>query len=106
MENLISHLQEKLVINIQQAGKVHAAFDNLQLSLFQNAKDNLSSAPTARRYSDEVKEFALTLYYYSPKAYLQYVRSINSTTMPIATQKVVILCELRTRVVHGSILLP
>ena len=75
MKNLILHLQEKLVISTEQAGILHAAFDNLQLSLFQNAKDNLSSTPTDRRYSDEVKEFALTLYFYSPKAY-RYVRSI------------------------------
>lgn len=38
-------------------------------------KDNLKSAPSARRYSDDVKEFALTLYFYSPKSY-RYVRSI------------------------------
>jgi hypothetical protein len=75
MKDLILHLQEKLVISTEQAGILHAAFDNLQLSLFQNAKDNLSSTPTGRRYSDEVKEFALTLYFYSPKAY-RYVRSI------------------------------
>ena len=75
MKDLILHLQEKLVISTEQAGILHAAFDNLQLSIFQNAKDNLSSTPTGRRYSDEVKEFARTLYFYSPKAY-RYVRSI------------------------------
>jgi hypothetical protein len=75
MKDLILHLQEKLVISTEQAGILHAAFDNLQLSIFQNAKDNLSSTPTGRRYSDEVKESALTLYFYSPKAY-RYVRCI------------------------------
>ncbi|CAB4025793.1 THAP domain-containing 9, partial [Paramuricea clavata] len=76
MKDLILHLQEKLVIITERAGIVHAAFENLQLSFFQNAKDNLSSTPTGRRYSDEVKEFALTLYFYSPKAYPRYVRSM------------------------------
>jgi len=29
--------------------------------------------PTARRYSDEIKKFATTIYFYSPKAY-NYIR--------------------------------
>ena len=75
MGNLISHLQEKLVISSEQAGILHASFDNLQLSLFKNTKKNAKRKPSGRRYDDQVKEFALTLYFYSPKAY-KYVRSI------------------------------
>ncbi len=64
MENLISHLQEKLVISTEQAGIMHAAFD----------------------MQHEVKEFALTLYYYSPKAY-KYVRSIIPLPNPSLLRK-------------------
>ena len=65
---------------------LHRAFDNLQLSLFKNTKDNLTSKPTARRYSDDIKEFALTLYFYSPKAY-RYVRSIIPLPNPSLLRK-------------------
>ena len=86
MANLISHLQEKLVISSEQAGILHAAFDNLQFFLFQNTKNNVTSAPSARRYHDQVKEFALTLYFYSAKAY-KYVRSIIPLPHPSLLRK-------------------
>ena len=70
MGQIITHLKENLIINTEQAKIFHATFEKLQLSLFQNTKENLNSAPSARIYSDEVKEFALTIYFYSPKAYL------------------------------------
>jgi len=34
---------------------------------------NSKVEPTARRYSDEIKKFATTIYFYSPKAY-NYIR--------------------------------
>lgn len=34
---------------------------------------NTNVEPTGRRYSDEVKKFATTIYFYSPKAY-SYIR--------------------------------
>lgn len=42
---------------------------------------NTNVEPTARRYTDEVKKFATTIYFYSPKAYsyirYNYTKSIN-----------------------------
>ena len=86
MASLNSHLQEKFVISSEQAGILHAAFDNLQFSLFKNTKNNVTSAPSARRYVDQVKKFALTLYYYSAKAY-KYVRSIIPLLNPSLLRK-------------------
>ena len=42
--------------------------------------------PSGRRYDDQVKEFALTLYFYSPKAY-KYVRSIIPLPNPSSLRK-------------------
>ena len=42
--------------------------------------------PCGRRYTDEVKEFALTLYFYSPKA-CKYVRSIIPLPNPSLIRK-------------------
>lgn len=66
MADIINNLQEELIIK---------TFAKLQLSIFQNVQNNSNSLPCGRRYTDDVKEFSLTLYFYSPKAY-QYVRSI------------------------------
>ena len=86
MSNLISHLQKKLVISSEQAGILHAAFENLQLSLFKNTKTNVKRKPSGRRYDDQMQEFALTLYFYSPKAY-KYVRSIILLPNPSSLRK-------------------
>ena len=69
MADLVSHLQQKLVISSEQAGILNAAFGSLQLSLFKATKNNATNNPSARGYDDQVKEFALTLYFYSPKTY-------------------------------------
>ena len=42
MASLISYLQEKFVISSEQAGILHATFDNLQFSLFKNTKNNVT----------------------------------------------------------------
>lgn len=44
--------------------------------------NNGNVAPTARRYSEEVKKFATTLYFNSPKAY-NYVRYLYTITETI-----------------------
>ena len=86
MSNLIFHLQEKFVISTKQAGILHAAFDNLHLSFFKNTNTNVKRKPSGRRYDDQVKEFALTLYFYSPKAY-KYARSIIPLPNPSCLHK-------------------
>ena len=52
-------LQEKLVINSSKAEALHSEFDNMQLQFLYNFKINLSASPSARRYSDEIKELSL-----------------------------------------------
>ena len=42
--------------------------------------------PCGRRYTDDIKEFSLTLHYYSPKAY-EYVRSILPLPNPSLIRK-------------------
>jgi hypothetical protein len=75
MSDIIHELQQKQIVSPEDAEMMNAKFDEIQLSIFRDTKNNVSCAPCGRRYSDVVKEFASTLNYYSPKAY-QYVRSI------------------------------
>ena len=58
----------------------------IQLSIFRDTKNNITCKPTGRRYSDIVKEFAVTLNHYSPKAY-DYVRSIMPLPHPSLIRK-------------------
>lgn len=44
-------------------------FDGSTLDLFQNIVKNKNRKATGQRFSKNIKEFALTLHYYSPKAY-------------------------------------
>ena len=74
MADIIHELEQKLIVSAQDAENMHADFDNIQLFIFRDTKNNTTCTPTGRRYSDIVKEFAVTLNYYSPKAY-DYVRS-------------------------------
>ncbi len=73
---------------------MHAEFDGIQLSIFRDVKNNVSCAPSGRRYSDVVKEFATTLNYYSLKAY-EYIRTILPLPHPSLIRKwsSVVQCE-------------
>ena len=86
MSDIINNLQDNLVIKTEIADRLHKSFDKLQLSIFHNAKNNTMTSPSGKRYTDDIKEFSLTLYYYSPKAY-EYVRSIIPLPNPSLIRK-------------------
>ena len=86
MHEVIQFLEEKLVLNPQESEALQFTLNNTQLKFLYNFKDNIQSTPSARRYSDEIKEFALTLYLYSPRAY-KYVRSLIPLPNPSLIRK-------------------
>ena len=86
MSEVIDKLQEDLIIKTEIADNLHSSFDKLQLSLFHNIKNNNNTSPNGRRYTNDIKESALTLYFNSPKAY-QYVRSILPLPNPSLIRK-------------------
>ena len=86
MGDVIKILKDKLVISSKEAESLMSTFENTHLEFLYNFKDNLKRSPSGRRYSDEIKEFALTLHYYSPKAY-KYVRSIVPLPNPYLIKK-------------------
>ncbi len=81
MKQLINTLKKKLFIKEEEAELLHNNFDGLNLSLFNNAMKNNKALPGGRRYTDEIKEFAVTIQYYSPKAY-NFLRSIIPLPAP------------------------
>ena len=86
MSDLITSLEQNLIVKTEIADILHASFDKLQLSIFNNAKNNTTISPCGRRYTDDIKEFSLSLYFYSPKAY-EYVRSIIPLPNPSLIRK-------------------
>ncbi|CAB4016846.1 uncharacterized transposon-derived [Paramuricea clavata] len=86
MHDVIQFLEEKLVLNPKESEALLSTLNNTQLKFLYNFQDNIKSAPSARRYSDEIKEFALTLYFYSPRAY-KYVRSLVPLPNPSLIRK-------------------
>ena len=57
--------------------KIENAFSGLDTAIIASHKQNKKRIPTGRRYSEEVKRFALTIHFYSPKAY-KYLRTAFS----------------------------
>ena len=83
MNEAIKVLEERSLISSKEAESLQSTFENKHLQFLYNFK-NLKASPSGRRYSDEIKEFAVTLYFYSPKAY-KYVRSI----IPLPNQSLI-----------------
>lgn len=69
MKALIAHLKQngKCTNALEQA--LENNFTGLTLDLIKNELKNEKVSPSRRRYSDEIKQFALTLSFYSAKAY-------------------------------------
>ena len=61
MIDLINKLHEDYVIKSDLADQLQISFSELQLSVFQNVEKYLNSLPCGRRYTGEIKQFALTL---------------------------------------------
>ena len=86
MGEVIKILKDKLLISSKEAESLQSTFEGTHLEFLYNFKENLKCQPSGRRYSDEIKEFALTLHFYSPKAY-KYVRSIVPLPNPSLVKK-------------------
>ena len=86
MKQLIHTLKRKSLISPTEEEQLHREFDGMKKSIFKNLLKNSNISSRSRRYENSIKEFALTLSYYSPKAY-KYVRSIIPLPHPSLIQK-------------------
>lgn len=65
---LFKHLKDKNILENDTVLTLTNDFGNL-VSLLQNEKKNRDKSAHGRRYCDEVNRFAVTMHYYSAKAY-------------------------------------
>ena len=80
MTDLIKQLKEKSYIAEKQADLLEFNFNGMAKELFTNQMNNPVDSHY-RRYTDETKQFAMTLHYYSPKAY-NFVQNLLSLPHP------------------------
>ena len=77
LSNLIDDLKEKALIDESTVTVLKNKFSGTTLELIKNQLLNQEKDPKGRRYEEEVKKFALTLNFYSPRAY-DYIRTVFS----------------------------
>ena len=70
-KSLIAELKKKDLIDSRQ----QESFSGLSLKLFEDEFKNSQRHPCGYRYCNDVAKFAISLHYYSPKAY-KLVRSV------------------------------
>ncbi len=76
LKGLLSILKSEGFLDTASVEILSEQFTGITREIFQNEVKNISKQPKGRRYSDEVKKFALTLHYHSPKAY-EYCRLVS-----------------------------
>lgn len=77
LEGLLKLLKDKQLLDINSQEMMLSKFGELSQEIFTNIHKNQNINPKGRRYSKTIKEFSLTLNYYSPKAY-EYARLVFS----------------------------
>ena len=70
LENLVNSLKEENMISNDVGKIIEQNFSGITKELFLSQyKNEKAKSPQGRRYSDEIKKLALTLNFYSPRAY-------------------------------------
>ena len=78
LKSLLNELVKKQLLTEDVSANLEKSFSGLPLDIIKNHYKNKDRKSKGHRHSDEVKRFALTLNFYSPKAY-EYVRSVFKT---------------------------
>jgi hypothetical protein len=65
MKHIICKLKNKSLINKSLEEELHKKFDGVKLAVLKNVLNNSKGSSRSRRYSSSIKEFALTLNFYS-----------------------------------------
>lgn len=68
-KDLLKNFRNQGILNAECEDILLNKFDGIAADIFKNQLKNNMSKPKSRRYNSKIKEFALTLHYYSPKAY-------------------------------------
>ena len=81
MKHLLNSLKEKQLVAEKELELLCYNFNCTAKHLFQNQQKNVNDNKHGNRYSDETKQFAMTLHYYAPKVY-DFVRKVLALPYP------------------------
>lgn len=69
ISDLLERAKQQQILNAESYETINMDFQNTFTHIVDNEERNKNKSSHGRRYTDEVKQFAVTLYYHSPKAY-------------------------------------
>ena len=81
LQNILQDLKSKNLLRENVTETIENSFSGLSADIIGNHFNNQDRSERGNRHNTEVKKFALTLHFYSPRAY-DYVRSIFSLPHP------------------------
>ena len=73
----MNDMRKNQLLSDDASVKITNAFSGLDSSVISSHYKNMNRTPVGRRYPGEVKRFALTMNFYSPRAY-EYLRAVFS----------------------------
>ena len=85
LEGIVEELRKDAILDDKACGSIKAAADNIPAEIVKQMTSNLKSKKKKKRpqkYSDSMREFAITLQFYSSSA-CDYVRSVCGNALPI-----------------------
>ena len=75
MTDLLKSIGEHKLLEEDELALLRNNFGGMAQHIFRNQLSNSPGSTTKQKYNQQIKQFALTLHYYSPKTY-DYVRTI------------------------------
>ena len=81
LSDIIDDMKSQGLLNSDTSAILKESFSGLSSEIIMNHFKNKDKSTQGHRYSEEVKQFALTVHFYSPRAY-QYLRPILSLPHP------------------------
>ena len=81
LTQVIKDLRNKNLISDAAVNDLSACGEGIPFELFQRVASQKNSAINKKKYHNEIRKFALTLHFYSPRAY-KYVRSVLRFALP------------------------
>ncbi len=101
LKGLIQLLKDnsQLTEGVQEYLTSSGLSDTLPFELFENEIENADRSATNKRYSDKIKEFCLTLHFYSPKAY-EFLRKRSTLPHESTIRKWIATRECNPGVLH------
>ena len=80
VKRLVRQLQKSKMMSEEAGNSIGNNFGHMSIELFKNQQKN-AEKQAGSRYSEEIKEFAISLQFYSPRAY-KFVRKSSSLPHP------------------------